>query len=418
MLAILLTLSGFAPLDSLPETVQITGPDTAVGNLPVTLTYCATGLLPNSVSQWNSSIWAFGTGPYPPFNNPGTCQNFNLYLMPSWVPVNPVISCTNTAGSATFSTWIIPQNSDQTFTGVSAPNDSCETQYVQTTSSASWYRIDPPNVVLLPHRWQYRDSATGAWTDFLAHPGNITGIAYSAMPTDPALRITTASDSAFGVGFTDTTNYHFGTSRLNWAGPLPGSLNGLWVRHVLERYQGSTVYSDSVQLQAFSRQVALAPWTADTLLEQQERTFRAANPSNFTQFLWTVSGGTPLNSVTDDSITVRWDSLGIGQVRLKAWTAPGCSSTDSAWVVVKGLGTRENLNLAPKIWPNPSSGSVTVLLPTETVGLPYAIWDQLGRCIARGTSDSNPLTVKLVPGIYLLYIQGFNPTKFAITSIL
>ncbi|MGA0110358.1 MAG: hypothetical protein ACO3HG_07815, partial [Schleiferiaceae bacterium] len=84
MLAILLTLSGFAPLDSLPETVQITGPDTAVGNLPVTLTYCATGLWPNSVSQWNISTWAFLSGPYPPFNNPGTCQNFNLYLMPSW----------------------------------------------------------------------------------------------------------------------------------------------------------------------------------------------------------------------------------------------------------------------------------------------------------------------------------------------
>ena len=218
MLAILLTLSGFAPHDSLPETVQITGPDTAVGNLPVTLTYCATGLLPNSVSQWNSSIWAFGNGPYPPFNNPGTCQNFNLYLMPPWVPVNPVISCTNTAGSATFSTWIIPMNSAQEFNSLNAIDDTCETTQLTATSTSSWYRPDYPNAYILPHRWQYRDASTGTWVNFAEYP--LTVIPYSALPATPAQRVTATVDTLFGTLVVNSTNYEDGTSQLHFLSPL------------------------------------------------------------------------------------------------------------------------------------------------------------------------------------------------------
>ncbi len=413
MLALLLTLSGLAPLDSLPETVQITGPDTAVGGLPVTLTYCATGLLPNSVAQWNSSIWAFGTGPFPPFNNPGSCQNFNFYLMPSWVPVNPVISCTNTAGSASFSTWIIPLNSTQNFTTEHEFHDSCATTRLEVASTSSWYRADPPNAVLLPHRWQYRDPSTGIWTDFLSYP--LTNLPFSAMPTNPAQRFSVIQDTLFGTVVVDSTNYHFGSSKLTFLGSLTPSLHGLRVRKVLDRYAGNWVHSDSLVLRSLNSSTKLNFTGPDSVFTGDSSLFWVQPvPPGASSYAWTVDGGTFWSTPSADSILVRWDSLGAALVTVVSTTSPGCSSTASQSITVSSppvvlqedrlAFTIEDPAQVPwTIVPNPSSGRFWITTKPEAINSPLRIFDSAGRCVR--TLRLSTVAVEVVLPLGLYYIR-------------
>ncbi len=413
MLALLLTLSGLAPLDSLPETVQITGPDTAVGGLPVTLTYCATGLLPNSVAQWNSSIWAFGTGPFPPFNNPGSCQNFNFYLMPSWVPVNPVISCTNTAGSASFSTWIIPLNSTQNFTTEHEFHDSCATTRLEVASTSSWYRADPPNAVLLPHRWQYRDPSTGIWTDFLSYP--LTNLPFSAMPTNPAQRFSVIQDTLFGTVVVDSTNYHFGSSKLTFLGSLTPSLHGLRVRKVLDRYAGNWVHSDSLVLRSLNSSTTLNFTGPDSVFTGDSSLFWVQPvPPGASSYAWTVDGGTFWSTPSADSILVRWDSLGAALVTVVSTTSPGCSSTASQSITVSSppvvlqedrlAFTIEDPAQVPwTIVPNPSSGRFWITTKPEAINSPLRIFDSAGRCVR--TLRLSTVAVEVVLPLGLYYIR-------------
>ncbi|MEY4969735.1 MAG: PKD-like domain [Bacteroidota bacterium] len=411
MLALLLTLSGFAPLDSLPETVQITGPDTAVGGLPVTLTYCATGLLPNSVSQWNSSIWAFGTGPFPPFNNPGSCQNFNFYLMPPWVPFNPVISCTNTAGSASFSTWIIPMNSAQNFTTEHEFHDSCATTHLEVASTSSWYRADPPNAVLLPHRWQYRDPSTGIWTDFLSYP--LTNLPFSAMPTNPAQRVSVTQDTLFGTVVVDSTNYHYGSSKLTFLGSTP-SLHGLRVRKVLDRYAGSWVHSDSLVLRSLNPATTLNFTGPDSVFTGDSSLFWVQPVPGATSYTWTVDGGTFWPNPTADSILVRWDSLGTALVTVVSTTAPGCSSSISKSITVSSppvVLQEDRLAFtieAPDqvLWsivPNPSSGRFWITTKPEAINSPLQIFDSAGRLLQ--TLNLRPEVTEVVLPLGMYYIR-------------
>ncbi len=424
MLALLLTLSGFAPLDSLPETVQITGPDTAVGGLPVTLTYCATGLLPNSVAQWNSSIWAFGTGPFPPFNNPGSCQNFNFYLMPTWVPVNPVISCTNTAGSASFSTWIIPLNSAQNFTTEHEFHDSCQTTRLQVESTSSWFRADPPNAVLLPHRWQYRDPSTGIWTDFLSNP--LTNLPFSAMPTNPAQRVSVIQDTLFGTVVVDSTNYYYGSSKLNLSGPLTPSLHGLRVRKVLDRYAGSWVHSDSMVLRSLYSSTTLNFTGPDSVFTSDSSLFWVLPVPGATSYTWTVDGGTFWPNPTADSIWVRWDSLGTALVTVVSTTSPGCSSNASQSITVSSppvVLQEDRLAFtieypAQVLWsivPNPASGRFWITAKPEAVNSPLRIFDSAGRCVRTLRLSTVANEVVLPLGLYYIRDNRGTLVQLAVT---
>ncbi len=410
-LPILLLISGIAANDSIPETVQISGPDTTVGGLPVTLTYCATGLLPSSVSQWNSSIWAFGAGPFPPFNNPGVCQNFNFYLMPSWVPVNPVISCANTAGSASFSTWIIPMNSAQNFTTEHEFHDSCATTHLEVASTSSWYRADPPNAVLLPHRWQYRDPSTGIWTDFLSYP--LTNLPFSAMPTNPAQRVSVTQDTLFGTVVVDSTNYHYGSSKLNFLSPLTPSLDGLKVRKVLDRYAGSWVHSDSLVLRFVNPATTLNFTGPDSVFTGDSSLFWVQPVPGATSYTWTVDGGTYWPTPTADSIWVRWDSLGTGLVTVVTTTSPGCSNSISKSITVSSppvVLQEDRLAItieapAQVLWsivPNPSSGRFWITTKPEAINSLLQIFDSAGRLLNTLNLRTEVTEVVLPLGLYYI----------------
>lgn len=423
MLAILLTLSGFAPLDSLPETVQITGPDTTVGGYPVNLTFCATGLMPNSVSQWNSSVWAFSTGPYPPYNNPGSCQNFNFYLLPSWVPINPVISCTNYAGSASFSTWIIPMNSAQEFNSLSATTNTCETTQLTATSTSSWYRPDYPDAFILPHRWQYRDASTGTWVNFAEYP--LTVIPYSALPTAPAQRVTATTDTLFGTLVVDSTNYDDGTSELHFLSPLSHALHGLRVRKVLDRFQGNSVTSDSASLRALASTTILNYTGPDSVVVGDSSLFWVPPVAGVTSHTWWISGGTLWPNASNDSALVRWDSLGTAQVSVTSFTAPLCSSSASHNFRVARppvlFNDVRNLNLAdpssePRwtVWPSPSTGPVWMAARAGTTAQMVWITDAAGRLVRTIPLRAEPQQVELPLGVYFIRDERGTSVPLAI----
>ena len=410
-LTILLIISGITANDSIPESVQISGPDTTVGGLPVNLTYCATGLLPNSVAQWNSSIWAFGSGPFPPYNNPGYCQNFNFYLMPSWVPVNPVISCTNTAGSASFSTWIIPVNSAQNFTTEHEFHDSCATTHLEVASTSSWYRADPPNAVLLPHRWQYLDPSTGIWTDFLSNP--LANLPFSAMPTNPAQRVSVTQDTLFGTVVVDSTNYHFGSSKLTFLGSLTPSLHGLRVRKVLDRYAGNWVHTDSLVLRSLISSTTLNYTGPGSVFTGDSSLFWVQPVPGATSYTWTVDGGTFWPNPTADSILVRWDSLGTALVTVVSTTSPGCSSNASLSITVSSppvvlqedrmAFTTEAPAQAPwSVVPNPSTGRFWITPKAEAINSQLQIFDSAGRLLKTLTLRPEVAEVVLPLGLYYI----------------
>lgn len=411
-LTALLILSTFSVADSLPESVVITGPDTAVGGTPVNLYYCASGLMPNSVSQWNITNFS-GFGPYPPYNNPGSCQYFNLYVIPAWNPSLHTVSCTNYFGNVGyFNTWIIPQNSSQTFDTIVPIGDSCATRRVTTSLNANLYRNS--DAILLPHRWQYQHPGSGIWLDFLNNPGNLTGITWNTLMATPITqRYLWTADTLLGHPVYDTTFYEGGSVRLNLNNP-PTALNGLWIRKVLDRYAGNSVTSDSIQIVSAAHPVALSAPGADTVLQGNVGLYYVSNPHLFSQFQWTVSGGTVLNTTSNDSLWVSWDSLGTGTVTVQAWSTASCVISASTNVEVRGLSLGELSHRTLALSPNPSSGWIEVKLDFEEV--PYQIIDATGRRVANGILRSGRLDHQLSEGIYVLSAQGYAPVRFVVVA--
>ena len=410
-LATLLFLSALPVLDSLPESVVITGPDTAVGGTPVNLYYCASNLMPNSVSQWNITNYS-GLGPYPPYNNPGPCQYFNLYVIPDWNPSLHTVTCTNYGNVGSFDTWIIPQNSSQTFDTIVPIGDSCATQRVTTSLNANLYRGS--QISILPHRWQYQHPGSGIWTDFLSNPGNLNGISWTTLAATPnSQRYLWTVDTLFGHPVYDTTFYEGGSVRLNLNNP-PTALNGLWIRKVLDRYAGNSVTSDSIQIVSAAHPVALSARGADTVLQGNVGLYYVSNPHLFIQFQWTVSGGTVLNTTSNDSLWVSWDSLGTGTVTVQAWSTASCVNSASTNVEVRGLSLGELSHRTLALSPNPSSGWIEVKLDFDEV--PYQIIDATGRRVANGILRSGRLDHQLSEGIYVLSAQGYAPVRFVVVA--
>jgi hypothetical protein len=412
-LTALVLLSTFSAADSLPETVTITGPDTAIGSSwpAVNLYYCASGLLPNSVSQWDITNYS-GFGPYPPYNNPGSCQYFNIHKNPSWIPSHHVVSCTNYGSTGYFNTYIIPWNGNQTFGSVVRLDDSCSTRRVTTTLNSNLYRAQP--VIIFPHRWQYQHPGSGVWTDFLDNPGNLSGVDVNIFYANPiSERYNWTVDSLFGHPVYDTTFYEGGSVRLNLNNP-PAALNGLWIRKVLDRYAGSSVTSTPVQIWSVRQPVNLVAAGSDTLTEGSSGLYYVSNPQLFNQFQWTVLGGTALNSPTNDSIWVRWDSVGTGTVTAHAWSTTSCVNRASTNVEVRGLSLGERQLPSIAISPNPSSGWIEVKLETE--GVPYQVTDATGRCVARGLLNSGRQNHQLRQGVYTLTAQGYAPVRIVVAT--
>lgn len=411
-LATLLFLSALPVLDSLPESVVITGPDTAVGGTPVNLYYCASNLTPNSVSQWNITNYS-GPGPYPPYNNPGPCQYFNLYVNPAWNPSLHTVSCTNYGNVGYFNTWIIPgHNNNQSFDSVVRIDDSCVTRRVTTSLNANLYRNS--EAILLPHRWQYQHPGSGIWLDFLNNPGNLTGITWNTLMATPITqRYLWTADTLLGHPVYDTTFYEGGSVRLNLNNP-PTALNGLWIRKVLDRYAGNSVTSDSIQIVSAAHPVALSAPGADTVLQGNVGIYYVSNPHLFSQFQWTVSGGTVLNTTSNDSLWVSWDSLGTGTVTVQAWSTASCVNSASTNVEVRGLSLGELSHRTLVLSPNPSSGWIEVKLDFEEV--PYQIIDATGRRVANGILRSGRLDHQLSEGIYVLSAQGYAPVRFVVVA--
>lgn len=410
-LSALLILSTISVADSLPESVVITGPDTAVGGTPVNLYYCASGLMPNSVSQWDITNFS-GLGPYPPYNNPGSCQYFNLYVNPDWNPSLHTVTCTNYGNVGSFDTWIIPQNSSQTFDTIVPIGDSCATQRVTTSLNANLYRGS--QISILPHRWQYQHPSTGNWLDFLNNPGNLNGISWTTLAATPnSQRYLWTTDTLFGHPVYDTTFYEGGSVRLNLNNP-PAALNGLWIRKVLDRYAGNSVTSDPIQIWSAVQPVVLVDAGSDTLIEGSSGLYYVSNPQLFNQFQWTVSGGTALNSPTSDSLWVRWDSVGTGTVTVHAWSTTSCANSASTSVEVRGLSLGERQLPRIDVSPNPSSGWIEVQLESEEV--PYQITDATGRTVAHGILKAGRLNHQLRQGMYTLTAQGHAPVRLVVSA--
>jgi hypothetical protein len=315
--------------------------------------------------------------------------------MPTWVPVNPVISCTNTAGSASFSTWIIPLNSAQNFTTEHEFHDSCQTTRLQVESTSSWFRADPPNAVLLPHRWQYRD------------------LPFSAMPTNPVQRVSVTQDTLFGTVVVDSTNYHYGSSKLTFLGSTP-SLHGLRVRKVLDRYAGSWVHSDSLVLRSLNPGTTINFTGPDSVFTGDSSLFWVLPVPGATSYTWTVDGGTFWPNPTADSIWVRWDSLGTGLVTVVTTTSPGCSSSISKSITVSSppvVLQEDRLAFtieapAHVLWsivPNPSSGRFWITTKPEAINSPLQIFDSAGRLLQ--TLNLRPEVTEVVLPLGMYYIR-------------
>jgi|GEM_PF-735878 len=412
-LTALFFISTLSVADSLPESVTINGPDTAIGSSwpAVNLYYCASGLMPNSVSQWDITNYS-GLGPYPPYNNPGSCQYFNLMKNPSWIPSHHVVSCTNYGSIGYFNTYIIPQNSSQSFDSIVRIDDACATQRITTHLNANLYRAQP--VIIFPHRWQYRHPGSGIWIDFLDHPGNLSGVDVNVFYANPTSeRYFWTTDSLFGHPVYDTTFYEGGSVSLNLNNP-PAALDGLWIRKVLDRYAGSSVTSDSIQIWSEAQPVELSAPGADTVAAGYFALYYVSNPQLFSQFLWSVDGGHPIGSLHNDSIWVRWDSVGTGFVNVQAWSTSSCANKARTSTTVRGLSLGEYHPASLRVVPNPHSGRFRIELPQGAPRSPYEVHDLSGQRICSGWLDSRPISCPLPVGTYVLVVPGYAPHRFLV----
>lgn len=409
----LLSLTLWSAADSIPESVVITGPDTAIGSSwpAVNLYYCATGLMPNSVSQWDITNFS-GFGPYPPYNNPGSCQYFNLMKDPSWIPSHHVVSCTNYGSIGYFNTYIIPKNSNQTFDTMVRIDDACATQRVTTSLHSNLYRAQP--VLIFPHRWQYRHPGSGIWTDFLDQPGNLSGVDVNVFYANPTSeRYLWTTDSLLGHPVYDTTFYEGGSVRLNLNNP-PAALDGIWIRKVLDRYAGSSVVSDSVQIESVAQPVELSAPGADTVAAGYFALYFVSNPQLFSQFQWSVDGGHPIGSLHNDRIWVRWDSVGTGTVSVQAWSTSSCANEASTSTTVRGLSMREDRLATLRVHPHPNSGSFSVELPQGSPPLHFDLIDLTGRSVCSGKMVSEIISCPLSAGTYVLVVAGYAPFRLVV----
>ena len=126
--------------------------------------------------------------------------------------------------------------------------------------------------------------------------------------------------------------------------------------------------------------------------------------SGATKYTWSISpsnAGTTIS--TDTSATIVWSSTYTGAVKIKVLAENSCGqgkNSDSLMVTISPITSVENLQeiVAPKIYPNPSSGLIFIETFTP---LNLEIYDLLGKLVFASVLN-NSSNLILNNGVYIV----------------
>lgn len=126
---------------------------------------------------------------------------------------------------------------------------------------------------------------------------------------------------------------------------------------------------------------------------------------------WDVTNGTILSGQGIQSVTVRWDTIGIGSVRLIAGSAT-CSfvSFQNVSVVLQSGLNELAKQLGLKVFPNPVKNLLNITLKALPEDKTITIYDLQGRMVLQQTlTESQQLNIEaLTQGIYILKIGDWR----------
>jgi hypothetical protein len=76
----------------------------------------------------------------------------------------------------------------------------------------------------------------------------------------------------------------------------------------------------------------------------------------------------------------------------------------------------EQAIMRPQLFPNPNNGRCDLIVPEQSVGATYRLYDGAGREVAWGRvmQPRTELDLGLPAGVYLLQVEGMSGVKWAI----
>lgn len=126
---------------------------------------------------------------------------------------------------------------------------------------------------------------------------------------------------------------------------------------------------------------------------------------------WTVVNGTIINGQGTSSINVEWNSGGAGSVTLKTTDANNCEQYETLIINISDLGVDNHKELAFKVYPNPSTGTIHVEHGNAsddpaTIRLTNGAGQRVLERAVHGSITT--LELDLPAGVYHLQILGTN----------
>jgi hypothetical protein len=143
-----------------------------------------------------------------------------------------------------------------------------------------------------------------------------------------------------------------------------------------------------------------------TVLQNAFETYSISPQPGLTYF-WNIQKGSLLSGQTTSSVSVKWDSIGVGAIGVAVYSDSTCGDTATLTVNIGVNSIAESAKqLGLEVYPNPTSGQLNITLqklPTEHT---LKLYDMQGKLIIeQELKRSQQLNIEALPqGVYLLKI--------------
>lgn len=154
-------------------------------------------------------------------------------------------------------------------------------------------------------------------------------------------------------------------------------------------------------------QIVAGSITGKTIAIQNVAETYSVNPQAGLSYLWGAQNGTILSGQNTPSVSVNWDSVGVGQIGVAVYSDSTCGDTTSLVVNIGVNGLSELAqNFGLKVYPNPSSGLVNITLQKLPAEHSLKLYDIQGKLlIDQELKTSQQLNLETLPqGVYVLKI--------------
>ena len=126
---------------------------------------------------------------------------------------------------------------------------------------------------------------------------------------------------------------------------------------------------------------------------------------------WSVQGGSIISGQGTNAIDIEWAQLGVHQLSVTAASADTCDRSRLNVTVSPSFNTHESWLSKVQVYPNPTQGILTVVLPDPAFAEMIELFDAAGKRVFVSTDISEEQQLDLTflaPGAYTLRIGMYN----------